>query len=192
MWIAQEVCAAAGKSTHSTESSWIINSGCSHQHTGCHKLFILGSCVAYRPGQHQIRIADNCVCGAAGYGDIMVNICNPGGHGVHAVTVHSILHMPGCWCNNLLSIGQLEELEIGFKIGMYKGVYHLNRNGIVVAEMDKFGGLYMLRTGGQERQPWVVTEDSKQEKEIYIKQLEGIIGGPSVALLIWVLYGLKQ
>ena len=123
MWIAQEVCAAAGKSTLSIESSWIFDSGRSRHLTGSCALFISGSYVKYTPREHQIPVAGNGVRGEAGYKDVMVNIHNPGGNGVRAVTVHSVLHVPGCGDNTLVSMGQLEDLGIGFENGMRKGVY---------------------------------------------------------------------
>ena len=98
----------------------------------------------------------------AGYGDVTVNVRNPGGNGAHTVTLRSVLHVPGCGDNNLLSMGQLEDLGIGYEIGMHKGVYHLVRNGIVVAEMDKVGGIYVLRTGEAREAAMGVAEDSKQ------------------------------
>ena len=162
MWSAQEVCTAAGKPTLSAESSWIVDSGCSHHLTGSRALFVPGSYVEYPPGEHQIRVADNGVRGAAGYGDVMVNVRNPGGNGVRTVTVRSVLHVPDCGDINLLSMGQLEDLGIGFKIGVHKGVYHLVRYGIVVAEMDKVGGIYVLRTGEAREAAVGVAEDSKQ------------------------------
>ena len=162
MWIAQEMCAAAGKPTLSAESSWIVDSGCSRHLTGSRALFIPGTYVEYPPGEHQIRVADNGVRGAAGYGDVMVNVRKPGGNGVHTVTVRSVLHVPECGDNNLLSMGQLEDLGIGFKIGVHKGVYHIVRNGIVVAEMDKVGGIYVLRTGVAREVAMGFAEDSKQ------------------------------
>ena len=64
------------------------------------------------------------------------------------VTVHSVQHVPGCGDNNLFSMGQLEDLGIGFEIGVRKVVCNLVRNGVLVAEMDKVGGIYLLRTGG--------------------------------------------
>ena len=108
-------------------------------------------------------MADNGVHGAAGYGDVVVNVCDPGGSGVRAVTVRSVLHVPGCGDNNLLSMGQLEDLGIGFEIGIQKGVCNLVRNGAVIAEMDMVGGIYILRTEKADA-PLGVEESRKQAR----------------------------
>ena len=148
MWVPQELCALAQTPGPAPELTWIVDSGCSCHLTGRRSLFVLRSYVEYVPGEHQIPIADNGVRGAAGYGDVVVNVCGRGGSRLHVVTVHSILHMPSCQDNNILPMGQLEDLGIGFNIGLRKGEYYLVRNGVIVAEMDRVSRIYLLRTGG--------------------------------------------
>ena len=162
MWVAREVCVAAPVPNSEVESAWIIDSSCSCHLTGSRELFVPGSYVGYGPGEHQIRVADNGIRGAAGYGDVIVNVRNPEDGRVRAVTVRSVLHVPGCGDNNLLSMGQLEDLGIGFEIGVRKGVYQLVRKGVVIAEMDKVGGIYILRTGRVEEAAMGVAGGGKQ------------------------------
>ena len=125
---------------------WVVDSGCS-RHVTCNRdYFVPESHVAFRPGEHQVRIANNGTYGAAGYGDVCIWVRNPNGSGAaRTVVVRSVLHVPACEDNNLLSMTQLEDLGMKFEIG--GGHYMLFRGALPVAEMDRIDGVSVLRSG---------------------------------------------
>ena len=165
MWVAQEIPAIADVALRvGADPVWIVDSGCSRHLASDRALFIPDSYVEYKPGEHRIWVADDGVRAAAGYGDVIISVRDPSGDSMRAVTVRSVLHVPGCGGNNLLSMGQLEGLGFGFEVGMKKGVYRIVRDGLVVAEMDKVGGVYVLRTGGAAPGAAMGAKEDKEER----------------------------
>ena len=151
LWMVQSAANAVNSSLafrHGEDNSpvWAVDSGCSRHVTGNRDYFVPESYVAFRPGEHQVRIANNGTYGAAGYGDVCIWVRNPNGSGAaRTVVVRSVLHVPACEDNNLLSMTQLEDLGMKFEIG--GGHYRLFRGALLVAEMDRIDGVYVLRSG---------------------------------------------
>lgn len=135
--------------TAGADPVWVVDSGCTRHATGNVRRFIDKTYSSYERGEHRVQVANNGVHEAAGYGDITMNVRIPGGAGVAGRTlVRSVLHVPECGDNNILSMSQLEGTGMRFEVeeGKYKV---LREGGEMVAEMDRVDGLYILRSGGK-------------------------------------------
>jgi transposase InsO family protein len=121
-----------------TASDWIIDTGASNHITGNRSLF--SAYRAYAPGEHLVRTANNHVVSAAGVGTVPIRL------GRRTILLRSVLHVPDCGNNNLLSILQL--LRKGMKVDFDadKATLKANCRNLGVARVQD--DLFILRSDG--------------------------------------------
>jgi hypothetical protein len=86
----------------------MLDTGASSHITGNRHHDLFSAYRAYAPGEHLVRTANNQVVSAAGVGTVPIRL------GRRTFLLRSVLHVPDCGNNNLLSILQL--LRKGMKI----------------------------------------------------------------------------
>jgi hypothetical protein len=118
-----------------TSSDWILDTGASSHITGNRHLF--SAYRAYAPGEHLVRTANNQVVSAAGVGTVPIRL------GRRTFLLRSVLHVPDCGNNNLLSILQL--LRKGMKINFDEEKATLTVNCCNVGTAHVRNDLFILR-----------------------------------------------
>jgi hypothetical protein len=118
-----------------TSSDWILDTGASSHITGNRHIF--SAYRAYAPGEHLVRTANNQVVSAAGVGTVPIRL------GRRTFLLRSVLHVPDCGNNNLLSILQL--LRKGMKINFDEEKATLTVNCCNVGTAHVRNDLFILR-----------------------------------------------
>ena len=127
------------------EAVWTLDSGCTQHVSGNRSLFV--SYNALRPGERRARLANNEAFDVAGLGDIEMQVWHPGLGQTRIVRVQSVLHVPECADNNLLSVSQLEHIGMHITFCGAQGV-KITRDGRCLAEVARSGDMYVVRSTG--------------------------------------------
>ena len=126
-----------------SEPVWFVDSGCSNHVTGNKDHFV--SYTKFQPGERQVRLANNDLVDAEGMGDIRMKVWDSAANATEMVRVQSVLHIPQCGRNNLLSVMQLEKVGMNLTFQGVKGV-EITRNGSRMAEITRVGNMYIVRS----------------------------------------------
>jgi hypothetical protein len=118
-----------------TSSDWILDTGASTHITRNRQLFSFYK--AYSPGEHLVRTANNQVVSAAGVGTVPIRL------GRRTFFLRSVLHVPACGSNNLLSILQLLRKRMKINFDEDKATLTFNYCNVGTAYVKK--DLFMLR-----------------------------------------------
>jgi transposase InsO family protein len=115
-----------------TSSDWILDTGASSHITGNRQLF--SSYKAYSPGEHLVRTASNQVVSAAGVGTVPIHL------GRRTFLLRSVLHVPACGNNSLLSILQLirKRMKINFEEDKATLTFNCRTVGTAYVKKDLF------------------------------------------------------
>lgn len=127
------------------EAVWTLDSGCTQHVSGNRSLFV--SYKALHPGERRARLANNEAFDVAGLGDIEMQVWHPGLKQTRIVRVQSVLHVPECADNNLLSVSQLEHIGMHITFCGAEGV-RITRDGRCLAEVARSGDMYVVRSTG--------------------------------------------
>ena len=125
------------------EPVWFVDSGCSNHVTGNRDYFV--SYTKFEPGERQVRLANNDLVNAEGCGDIRMQVWDSAANATETVRVQSVLHIPQCGPNNLLSVIQLEKAGMHLTFLGSEGV-EITRNGSRMAEVARVGNMYVVRS----------------------------------------------
>jgi hypothetical protein len=118
-----------------TSFDWILDTGASTHITGNRQLF--STYKAYSPGEHLVRTANNHVVSAAGVGTVPIHL------GRRTFLLRSVLHVPACGNNNLLSILQLLRKHMKFHFDEDRAILTFNSCNVGTAYVKK--DLFVLR-----------------------------------------------
>ena len=125
------------------EAVWFVDSGCSNHVTGNRDHFV--TYTKYQPGERQVRLANNDLVNAEGCGDMRMQVWDSVANATETVRVQSVLHIPECGRNNLLSVIQLDKAGMNLTFLGPKGV-EITRNGSRMAEVARVGNMYVVRS----------------------------------------------
>lgn len=122
----------------SAEPVWFVDSGCSNHVTGNRDYF--ASYTKFQPGEGQVRSANNNLVNAEGCGDRRLQVWDLAANTAETVRVQSVLYLPQCGPNNLLSVMQLEKAGTNLTFLGEKGV-EITRDGSRIAEVVRVGNM---------------------------------------------------
>ena len=111
--------------------------------TGNRDCFI--SYAKFEPGERQVRLANNALVNAEGCGDIHMQVWDSVAKATETVRLQSVLHIPQCGQNNLLSVIQLEKAGMNLTFLGPKGV-EITHNGSRMAEVVRVGNMDVVRS----------------------------------------------
>ena len=88
MWMT----ASAHTMQPTAEPVWFMDSGCSNHITGSRDYFV--SYTKFSPCERQVRLANNDLVDAEGYGDVRMQVWDSAANASETVCIHSVLHIP--------------------------------------------------------------------------------------------------
>jgi hypothetical protein len=117
-----------------------VDSECSSHVSGNRVLFLTYSPI--HPGQRQVRVANNKLLDAAGIREVTIKVLRPGNNESNEVRVQSVLHIPDCKGNNLISVSHLGHAGLEVCFGTSKAT--VSQDGRCLAELTRVDGLNVI------------------------------------------------